>query len=203
MLAACGSGGGGGGDGGGVLSPPLANPPPVAQTWFFSDGAALTDSQIASFDAQGLYYNVHSDANPGGEIRGQIIPSSATFLTDNGDPATGNNFSALMSGAQEVPANASKASAYGTVVLDPVAKTISGVIVTSGIVSILAHIHIGAPGVSGPVVFPFSGGPTVWTLASTPISDAQIADLRAGAYYLNVHSEGHPDGVLRGLLAKF
>jgi len=174
----------------------------IRQTWFFSDGAALTPSQITSFDAQGLYYNVHSTANPGGQIRGQIAPSSTAFVTDSGVPATSNTFSALLSGAQEVPPNTSKASAYGTIILDPVAKTISGVLVTSGIAGTAAHIHKEQPGVSGAVVFPLTGGPTVWTLAATSISDERIADLKAGAYYLNVHSAAAPNGELRGQLTQ-
>ena len=175
---------------------------------FFSDGAQLTSSQITSFDAQGLYFNVHSTAHPGGEIRSQIVPSSTTFVTDTGNPvvtgtggaATSNNFSALLSGDQEVPATTTNASGYGTIVLDPVAKSISGVLVTNGIAGTAAHIHNGLPGVAGPVVFPLAGGPTVWTLAATPITDAQIADLKAGAYYLNVHSTAAPGGELRGRL---
>ena len=201
-LAACG-GGGGSSD----YTPPPA-PPPGAQTWYFSDGAALTTSQVASFDAQGLYFNVHSAANASGEIRSQIVPSSSTFVTDTGNPvvdnagnpATSNNFSALLSGDQEVPAATTKASGYGTISLDPVAKTISGVLVTSGVVGTAAHIHNGLPGVAGPVVFPLTGGPTVWTLAATSISDAQIADLKAGAYYFNVHSTAAPGGEIRGRL---
>ena len=172
------------------------------QTWYFSDGAALTASQITSFDAQGLYYNVHSAANSGGEIRSQIVPASAAFITDNGDPATGNNFSALLGGDQEVPANTSTATAYGTVVLDPVAKTISAVLVTNGIVGTAAHIHKELPGVSGSVVFPLTGGPTVWTLSATSLTDAQIADLRAGSYYLNVHTTAAPGGEIRGQLTQ-
>lgn len=202
-LAACGGGGGGSSD---YAAP--APQPPAAQTWFFSDGAVLTTSQVASFDAQGLYFNVHSAANPNGEIRSQIVPASSTFVTDTGNPvidnagnpATSNNFSALLSGDQEVPATTTEASAYGTISLDPVAKTISGVLVASGIVGTAAHIHNGLPGVAGPVVFPLAGGPTVWTLAATSITDAQIADLKAGAYYLNVHSTAAPGGEVRGRL---
>ncbi len=172
------------------------------QTWFFSDGAALTPSQITSFDAQGLYYNVHSTANPSGEIRGQIAPSATSFVTDSGALATSNTFSALLGGAQEVPANTSKAVAYGTVVLDPAAKTIRAVLVTNGIAGTAAHIHKELPGVSGSIIFPLTGGPTVWTLAATSITDAQIADLKAGAYYLNVHSTAAPGGEIRGQLTQ-
>jgi CHRD domain len=37
-------------------------------------GAKLTDAQFASFQAGKLYVNVHTEANPGGEIRGQLKP---------------------------------------------------------------------------------------------------------------------------------
>ena len=202
-LVAC-NGGGSSSDSGSAATPtptPEPTPTPVAQTWFFSDGAALTASQIASFDSQGLYFNVHSAANPGGEIRSQIIPSSATISTDSGTPATSNTFSTLLSGDQEVPVSPSRATGYGTIVLNPVAKTISGVLVTNGIVGTAAHIHDGPPGVSGPVIIPLTGGPTVWTVpAGTVVTDAQIAKLTAGTYYLNVHSTGLPGGEIRGQL---
>ena len=42
--------------------------------WAVPAGAKLTDAQFAAFKAGNLYVNVHSDANKGGEIRGQINP---------------------------------------------------------------------------------------------------------------------------------
>jgi hypothetical protein len=42
--------------------------------WAVPAGATLTDAQFKSYKAGNLYVNVHSDANKGGEIRGQLMP---------------------------------------------------------------------------------------------------------------------------------
>jgi len=42
--------------------------------WAVPAGTKLTDAQFAAFKAGNLYVNVHSEANKGGEIRGQIKP---------------------------------------------------------------------------------------------------------------------------------
>ena len=42
--------------------------------WTAAAGAKLTEAQFAAFKAGNLYVNVHSAANPGGEIRAQIRP---------------------------------------------------------------------------------------------------------------------------------
>lgn len=43
-------------------------------TWNVPAGAVLTDEQYAAYKAGKLYINIHSAANKGGEIRGQIKP---------------------------------------------------------------------------------------------------------------------------------
>lgn len=46
----------------------------AVDTDFWSASGALTAEQLEAFKVDGLYFNVHSAANPGGEIRAQINP---------------------------------------------------------------------------------------------------------------------------------
>ena len=43
-------------------------------TFTVTAGAKLSDAQLESLKAGNLYVNVHSAANPGGEVRAQIAP---------------------------------------------------------------------------------------------------------------------------------
>ena len=43
-------------------------------TYMAPDGAKLNDAQMQAFKAGGLYVNVHTAANKGGEVRGQLQP---------------------------------------------------------------------------------------------------------------------------------
>jgi len=43
-------------------------------TWTVPEGRTLTDAQYEAYKAGNLYVNVHSAANKGGEVRGQLKP---------------------------------------------------------------------------------------------------------------------------------
>jgi CHRD domain-containing protein len=46
----------------------------AGDTYSVPAGAKLNDAQMKAFKAGGLYVNVHTAANKGGEVRGQLTP---------------------------------------------------------------------------------------------------------------------------------
>lgn len=118
-------------------------------------------------------------------------------------------FQAVLSGTNEVPSTTSNATGRMVIVLDNDFKTAHWRLMVSDILTpTAAHIHIGEPGVAGPIVFPLytgggnfgAGSPISGTLTLTP---NQIVDLGMGRYYVNVHTAAHPTGEIRGQLLPF
>lgn len=103
-----------------------------------------------------------------------------------------------LSGAQEVPANTSTARGGCFGQLNAGAATFSIVCTHNVVGPVLMHMHRGAPGENGEIVFdlgdPVSPVEATWT-GMTP---AQIAELLAGNYYVNIHASGRPAGEIRG-----
>ncbi len=94
------------------------------------------------------------------------VTAPAALAADPPTPA----FGGPVSGAQEVPAVATAATGEATVVISADDSTIWYVVEYSGLSGALAaaHIHTGAAGVNGGVIFPLSGSasPMVGTLTS-------------------------------------
>jgi hypothetical protein len=168
----------------GVAGPviiPLNGGPTI---WTVPDDAVLSDDQFARLNSGGLYFNVHTAANPDGEIRGQINQQLRV---------------ASLSGANEVPPVTTNATGVGVLALNPANGAVIGFIRTTGITGVAAHVHDGAVGVNGPVAIPLEGGPELWTVpAGATMTAEQIARFIAGALYFNVHSAAFPDGEIRG-----
>jgi hypothetical protein len=116
----------------------------------------------------------------------------------------GQRFTAVLTGGQEVPPTGSPGTGYGYVILSDDQTTITVNVGYFGLGSnaIDGHIHTGAPGVSGPVTFPFSASPGgtsgVYPQQTFPINAAQLAQLLAGNMYFNIHSTVFGGGEIRG-----
>ncbi len=104
-----------------------------------------------------------------------------------------------LSGAAEVPAVKSAASAWAVISVLP-DHAVRGKLVTRGIRPTMVHIHEGAAGTNGPVVIGLKHtGANLWRVpAGAKLTPAQYRAFLAGDLYLNVHSHRHPAGELRG-----
>lgn len=106
-----------------------------------------------------------------------------------------------LSGDQEVPAVKTSATGSGTISVGD-DKSVKGSVRTTGVVGTMAHIHEAAPGKNGPVAIPLmKAADNQWSVpAGAKFSDAQYENYKAGNMYVNVHSDAHPDGEIRGQL---
>ncbi len=105
-----------------------------------------------------------------------------------------------LNGASETPPVATSASGSGSIMVAD-DGTVTGSVTVTGMAPTMAHIHLGAPGVAGPVIVPFKqDGNTFTAPPGSKFTDTQLAAYRAGNTYFNVHSAAHPAGEIRGQL---
>jgi hypothetical protein len=178
-------------DGGIGMNGPVAFPLTDA-----GDGTyVLAETNISPSNLDALtngewYLNVHTTANPNGEVRGQIVPDTTAVVT----------FS--LSGSQSVPAVDTMAKGSGYALFDTTNNSVSLVAVTTLENATMAHIHSGFAGENGDVVVTLVESETtagVWmTDGSVALDEATAAQLLAGGHYVNIHSEAFASGEIRG-----
>jgi hypothetical protein len=106
-----------------------------------------------------------------------------------------------LSGDNEVPPVKTMASGSGTItVADDGA--VSGSVKITGVEGTMAHIHVGAAGSNGPVIVPLTKtADGTWSVPSgAKLSDEQMKSYKAGALYVNVHSDANKGGEIRAQL---
>jgi CHRD domain len=121
---------------------------------------------------------------------------------------------ATLSGANEVPANASTATGTFTATLDESAGTLAWTLSVPAITNTTAaHIHAGAAGANGGIVVNLfaapAGAPASTITASGTARSADtigtlagnfpglVTALKAGTLYVNVHTSANPGGEIR------
>ncbi len=130
-----------------------------------------------------------------------------------GAAAAQQAYMATLSGAEEVPANASPATGRATLELSDDGRSLSYTVTVTGLDNlVMGHIHIGAKGENGPVVAPLfapmspGGGVKSGQIAQGTITAAQldgplkgqplsalIAAMDRGNAYVNLHTNDGRD----------
>ena len=103
------------------------------------------------------------------------------------------------------PGITSSGKGMATASLDTTSKTLTWNVDYSGLSgpATAAHIHGPAdPGANAGIVVPFSGNLTSPIKGSATLTDAQIAQLEAGKWYVNIHTEANKPGEIRGQLVR-
>lgn len=162
-----------------------------------SGTVSLNPTELAYLLDGLTYINIHTPANTGGEIRGQILSQTTAV------PLT-----AILSGLGEHPALTNSASGSGTFSLENDMLTFNVRYAGLSGVAIAAHIHgYTNTTADAPVLVnlaPFNGGGFGSSGALSgrvKLTREQRNGLLAGLTYLNVHTLANGGGELRGQIA--
>jgi hypothetical protein len=160
----------------------------TAGVWMTDGSIALDEATATQLLAGGHYVNVHTAANTGGEIRGQITPDNIEV------------YGIIANGLQEVPAVTTTASGAGAFTLNTSTGALSGSVTITGMTANMAHIHEGEAGVNGGVLLGLTAGADgKWSVpANTMLTAEQMGVMADGGLYTNFHSDAFPSGEIRG-----
>ncbi|MEL6123767.1 MAG: CHRD domain-containing protein, partial [Bacteroidota bacterium] len=162
----------------------------------------LTEQQIELLLTRGLYVNIHSSTSPSGEIRGQLLLQSDSYMAAN------------LSGANQNDVVVSTGS--GTVLAEIRDEEITFIGSFANLASDFAaeigggiHVHQGTASENGPVLLPLavaldadlrggviSAGENTYRTAA--IGAEGITALMAGGTYVNIHTAENNPGEIRG-----
>jgi hypothetical protein len=180
-----------GGINGGVLIALTGNDD--SGVWTVPADAVLDADALTALSEGALYLNVHTAANPGGEIRGQIIPIGILFEDSE------------LSGDEEVPPVVTDASGVGVSTVNSDTGAISATLFITGLdEATMAHIHTGAESENGAVIITLEQDADDLSLWRTPVpstlTEEQIDAYENEGLYFNVHSDTNTGGEIRGQL---
>lgn len=132
-----------------------------------------------------------------------IAAFMAGALAGGAGMATAGEINVKLSGDQEVPPVQTTASGSGTITVED-DKSIKGKVTTSNIKGTGAHIHEAPIGKNGPDIITLQKtSDDEWSVPSgAKLTDAQYDAYKAGGLYINVHSDEHKSGEIRGQLKR-
>ncbi len=120
-------------------------------------------------------------------------------------PACAEALKATLNGKSEVPATTSSGTGTADLNYDPASKKLTWKLTYSGLSgpATAAHFHGPAdPGKNAGVAVAIPNASSSPAEGSATLTDAQAADLLAGKYYINIHTQANPGGEIRGQVTK-
>ncbi len=159
---------------------------------WFVENFTLSQADYEALLAAGTYLNLQTPANPDGEVRGQVVPPGLIVTID------------ALAASQEVPVTASTGSGAVAATVNEVTGAAEFHINALGVDDAsAAHIHQAYAGVNGPIAVGLNqdaADPGHWSATAVTLTADQLAALRGGALYGNVHTPALPAGAIRGQL---
>src|SRR6202049_4449299 len=119
-------------------------------------------------------------------------------------PAFAEKMKATLDGASEVPANTSAGKGTADIDYDAATKKLSWEGTYSGLSGPATAGHFHGPAEAGKnagVAVPITPN-TSPLKGSADLTDAQAADLLGGKWYVNIHTDAHKGGEIRGQVVK-
>jgi hypothetical protein len=156
---------------------------------------SISNEIFSSLLTGDIYINAHTAAYPGGELRGQLFRLARD----------GYGFD-LCSGQETGTVNAPGAQGSGLVSIDRLHTNVDIAVVADQLTGPLtqSHIHQGDIGTNGGVVADLTGfynGSSMF-LFGAGTDTSLINAIRAGKDYINIHTDIHPAGEIRGQIVK-
>ncbi|KUM26026.1 CHRD domain-containing protein [Mesorhizobium loti] len=129
---------------------------------------------------------------------------STAFLLASPAMAETMKFKATLDGSQQTPPVTTKGKGTATFTFNTTSKKLTWNVKYSGLSGPASAGHIHGPaakGESADPVIPFKKVKSP-IKGSATLTDAQVTDLEAGKYYVNIHTAADPDGEIRGQIEK-
>lgn len=138
-------------------------------------------------------------------LRNALFATVFTFATIGAASAAILHFEASLDGKSEVPATTSAGMGQLLATLDTATKSLSYTLTFQGLTGPAGAAHFHGPakaganagvavGIGTNITGPVSGKAT--------LTDAQMKDLQAGMWYVNVHTAANKGGEIRGQVVK-
>jgi hypothetical protein len=149
----------------------------------------LGQGDAQQMQAGHFYVQIQTQANPAGELRGQVIPPGATLFTG------------VLAGINEVPPVTSAATGGTQVWISADQQTLNYDAVVTGIIPTVIELDQGALGMTGSMLHQFALD-TTGASGQTAATPADVTAITGGGAYVNVRTASYASGELRAQLVQ-